>query len=303
MATHIISRRIQNIIQYVYDFNYPSKKDIIEFLKEKDFNISYRTLERDIERIRADFGLEIAYSKADNGYYIDEEKSVRVDSFFKFLEIVSLANIFSESLQDSNKILDYVSFDDSKYFKGIENLKDLLIAINQNRKIKFVHENYELHTLKEYQITPLLLKEYENRWYVIGVPEGMNEIRTFGVDRLSRLTVSKLSKIKKKVFIKQINNFKNIIGLNFEDGKPEKISILVDELHIKYMKSLPLHQSQVIHSKNPENKHQVDFYLIPNYEFMTQILKMGDAVEVISPTELRDEIKTMLKSTLKMYGQ
>ena len=48
MATHIISRRIQNIIQYVYDFNYPSKNDIIEFLKEKDFNISNRTLERDM---------------------------------------------------------------------------------------------------------------------------------------------------------------------------------------------------------------------------------------------------------------
>jgi len=301
MATHIISRRIQNIIQYVYDFKYPSKQDILNFLKERDFNISNRTLERDIERIRADYGLEIAYSKANNGYYIDEDKSVRVDSFFKFLEIVSVADIFSESLLDSNKILDYVSFDDSKYFRGVENLKDLLIAINQNRKIQFVHENYELHTLKEYQITPLLLKEYENRWYVIGVPEEMNEIRTFGVDRLSKLVLGKISKIKKKSFTKQVNNFQNIVGLNFEDGKSVKISILVDGLHIKYMKSLPLHHSQSIHPKNSENKHQVDFHLIPNYEFMTQILKMGDYAEVISPIELRDEVRGMLESTLKNY--
>ncbi len=302
MSTHIISRRIQYIIQYVYDFRYPSKRNIKEFLEEKDFNISYRTLERDIERIRTDFGLEIAYSKANNGYYIDREKSVKVDSFFKFLEIVSLADIFSESLLDSNKILNYVSFDDSKYFRGIKNLKDLLIAISQNRKIQFVHENFELQTFKKYQIAPLLLKEYENRWYVIGIPDGMTEIRTFGVDRLSKLRVSKLSEIKKKAFAKQINNFKNIVGINFENGKPIKISILVDELHIKYMKSLPLHHSQIIHPINLDNKHQVDFYLIPNYEFMTQILKMSDSAEVISPVELREEVKNMLKSTLKMYG-
>ncbi len=301
MATHIISRRIQNIIQYVYDFKYPSKQDILNFLKEKDFNLSARTLERDIERIRADFGLEIAYCKVDNGYYIDEDKSVRVDSFFKFLEIVSIADIFSESLLDSNKILDYVSFDDSKSFRGIENLKDILIAINQNRKIKFVHENFEMHTFKEYEITPLLLKEYENRWYVIGVPERMNEIRTFGVDRLSKLIVGKISKLKMKTFAKQINNFKNVVGINFEDGKPVKISILVDGLHIKYMKSLPLHHSQIIHSKNSDNKHLVDFYLIPNYEFMTQILKMGDYAEVISPSGLRNEIKIMLRNTLHNY--
>ncbi len=301
MATHIISRRIQYIIQYVYDFKYPSKQNILDFLKEKDFKISNRTIERDIERIRADFGLEIAYSKTNNGYYIDEDKSVRVDSFFKFLEIVSLADIFSESLLDSNKILDYVSFDDSRYFKGVENLRDILIAISQKRKILFIHENFELHTLKKYTITPLLLKEYENRWYVIGVPDGMNKIRTFGVDRLSKLKVGKSSKIKKNNFDKQIQNFENIVGINFEDGKPVNMSLLVDELHIKYMRSLPLHHSQSIHPKNSENKHQVDFYLIPNYEFMTQILKMGDSSEVISPVEFRDEVKGMLERSLKKY--
>ena len=301
MATHIISRRIQNIIQYVYDFKYPSKQEILNFLVEKDFKISTRTLERDIERIRADFGLEIAYSKTDNGYYIDEDKSVRVDSFFKFLEIVSIADIFSESLLDSNKILDYVSFDDSKSFRGIENLKDLLIGINQNRKIKFVHENFEMHTFKKYEITPLLLKEYENRWYVIGVPNGMNEIRTFGVDRLSKLIVGKISKLKKNTFAKQINSFKNVVGINFEDGETVKISILVDELHIKYMKSLPLHQSQEIYPTKIDGKYKVTFNVILNYEFKTQILKMSDSVEVISPIELRDEIRGMLESSLKKY--
>lgn len=302
MASHIISRRIQFIIQYIYDDHYPSKVDLINFLTEKDFKVSPRTLERDIDRIRADFGLEITYSKANQGYYIDKSKSVKVESFFKFLEIVTVADILSESLKDSNTILDFVSFDDSKNFKGIENLKIILAAISQNRKLQFVHENFWRATLKEYVITPLLLKEYENRWYVIGVPEEMNEIRTFGIDRITEPTLSTLSNIKKNQFKNQLKNFDDIIGLDFNQGKPTNIRLLVDGIHIKYMKSLPLHHSQNIHTENENGEFFVDFFLSPNYEFTTQILKIGNEVEVLYPPELRDEIKNTLTKTLKKYN-
>lgn len=302
MATHIISRRIQYIIQYVHDYYYPSKQEIIQFLNEKDFNLSSRTIERDFERIRTDFGLEITYSKANQGYYIDKSKSVKVESFFKFLEIVTVADILSESLKDSNKILNYVSFDDSKYFKGIENVREILIAVSQKRKIQFVHENFFSNTFKKYEISPLLLKEYENRWYVIGVPEGMNEIRTFGIDRITELSLGKISRLKRSSFKSQLKSFDNIIGLNFDQGEPVKVRLLIDGVHIKYMKSLPLHHSQVIHSENDKGQCFVDFFLIPNYEFMTQILKIGEEAEVIYPIELKKEIKNVLTRTLEKYN-
>ncbi|MBI9041953.1 WYL domain-containing protein [Lutibacter sp.] len=301
MATHIISRRIQCIIQYIYDFHYPSKVDLLNFLKDKDFIVSPRTLERDIERIRTDFGLEIVYSKAHQGYFIDKSKSVKVESFFKFLEIVTVADILSESLKDSNKMLEYVSFDDSKNLKGIDNLKEILVAINQKRKLHFVHENFWRNTLKNYEITPLFLKEYENRWYVIGVPKELNEIRTFGIDRISELKLGTLSNVKRSHFKSQLKNFDDIIGLDFNQGKPTKIRLLVDGIHIKYMRSLPLHHSQNIHTENEKGEFFVDFFLIPNYEFITQILKIGSEVEVIYPTELRDEIKNILTKSLNKY--
>jgi len=301
MASHVIPRRIQYIIQFIYDYNYPSKSEIIRFLEEKDFKVSARTLERDIERIRSDYGLEIVYSKANSGYFIDKSKSVKVESFFKFLEIVTVADILSESLKDSNKILDYVSFDDSKNFKGIANLKEILIAIRQKRKLHFAHENFWRDTLKKYEITPLLLKEYENRWYVIGVPEEMDEIRTFGIDRITELSLGTLSNLKRSQFKSQLKNFDNIIGLDFNKSKPADIRLLVDRIHIKYMKSLPLHHSQNIHTENEKGQSFVDFHLIPNYEFITQVLKIGNEVEVIYPEEFRNEIKNILTDSLKKY--
>jgi len=198
-------------------------------------------------------------------------------------------------------MLEYVSFDDSKSFKGLNNLKPILIALAQKRKLKFVHENYMQKTFKNYEITPFLLKEYENRWYIIGVPEGMEEIRTFGVDRISQISLGSNARLKKQNFENQLKVFDNIIGLDYENNKPVPIRLLVNGLHINYMKSLPIHHSQVIHPIDENEQHFVDFFLVPNYEFKTQVLKMGEEAVVIAPDEFRDEIKNMLQSTLERY--
>jgi len=303
MATHVISRRIQYIIQYIYDTHFPSKNNMIEILRDNDFLISPRTFDRDLERIRADFGLVILYDKQKDGYYIHKDKSVKVASFFKFLEIVTVADIFSASLKDSSKILDYVSFDDSKSFKGVHNLKSILIAISLNQQIRFVHENYANKTLKDYIISPLLLKEYENRWYVIGIPDETNEIRTFGLDRITNIILGETTSIRKTDYKQQLAIFNSIIGLDYENSKPIEIRLRVNELHINYMRSLPIHHSQVIHdTKNEEGQHFVDFFLVPNYEFKSQVLKMGVEAVVISPETLKVEIKGMLKAALKQYS-
>jgi predicted DNA-binding transcriptional regulator YafY len=301
MATHVISRRIQYIIQSMHDSYFPSKQSMLDALKEKDFSVSARTLDRDLERIRTDFGLEILYDKSRNGYYIDEDNSVKVDSFFKFLEIVTIADVFSEHTRSSKKILKFVSFDDSKSFKGLNHLKTILMAISQCKDLDFVHENFTNKTNKDYQISPLLLKEYENRWYVIGVPKGMNEIRTFGIDRISQLFLGDESNLKRAQFEDQLKVFDTIIGLDYENKKPIKITLLINELHVNYLRSLPIHHSQVIHDVNNQGQLLVDFFLVPNYEFKTQVLKMGENALVVYPIEFKEEIKNMLKVTLDRY--
>jgi predicted DNA-binding transcriptional regulator YafY len=300
MSSYIISLRIQLLIQYVYDNKYPTKEAILKYLKEKDLEVAPRTIERYLEKIRADFGIEIEYDSKERGYFINEEKSVKVDSFFKFLEIVQVADIFTKSLKDSNKMLEYVSFDDSKNFKGIDNLKDLLLAIKDNREITFQHENYWKNSTKPYTVTPLILKEYLNRWYVICVIDNNDTIRTFGLDRISNIEIKEFSNKKRKDYFKKLSKFEHTVGLTYGEGEPEKVSLLVDELHVKYMRSLPLHQSQII-LPNKDKKHQVDFYLYPNYEFKTQILKIGAEVQVLSPQYLRDEIIGLLEKSLNNY--
>ena len=175
------------------------------------------------------------------------------------------------------------------------------MASSKQRELSFNHLTFEHNTIKEYKITPFILKEFENRWYVIGIPKNKNEIRTFGIDRISDIKVEKKATLKKTVFKNQLKIFDNLIGLYTDDKKAVKIRLSVNEIHVNYMRSLPLHHSQIIHPKNDKGFHFVDFYLIPNYEFKTLVLKMGDYTSVISPPKLREEIKKMLNDTIKNY--
>ena len=88
MSRYAIPLSQQAIIQFVSDKHYPSKQDILNHLGERDLATSSRNLDRYLGAIRADFGLELKYCRRNRGYYIDEEQSVRVDSFFKYLELV-----------------------------------------------------------------------------------------------------------------------------------------------------------------------------------------------------------------------
>ena len=300
MSKFAIPRGLHSIIQFVKNNPYPSKEDIIYHLEDKDLSVSSRTLDRYLASIRADLGVAITHSKANNGYFIDEENSVRVESFFRYLELVEIADIFSKSLMDSNEILEYVSFDDSRNFKGIENLKAILIAIKENKQLTFQHHNFSRDSQREYNITPLLLKEYLNRWYVIGAFE-KDEIRTFGIDRISDLKVGKQSKFKREHFKDSLAKFNHTVGLTYLDSEPEKVVLLVDELHVKYMQTLPLHNSQIIYPKDENSQHKVEFFVYPNYEFKTQILKIGAEVEVLEPLYLRQEIREILELSLKKY--
>jgi predicted DNA-binding transcriptional regulator YafY len=131
----------------------------------------------------------------------------------------------------------------------------------------------------------------------------LKEIRTFGIDRLSDIEVGSLSKLKKENYTKHLDVFDTIIGLDHENNaKPFKVQLLVNGLQVNYLRSLPLHHSQVIHSKNEKGQYFIDFFLFPNYEFKSQILKMGNDAVVLHPKELKMEIKEILETTLNRYN-
>ena len=299
MSKHGTIQRYTLIIEKIRSNQYPTFKIIKEFLFTQGFEISTRTIQRDIEQIRFEFGIEIKYDRLNNGYFIDEEQSINIESFLRFLEIVGTADLLSESLKDSKDSLNYITFESKGNLKGIKNLKLLLFAIKNHRKISFLHEKFETGKTRKYSLKPYLLKEYQNRWYVIGIVGNLNEFRTFGIDRIENLEITDeiFTPDKKKDPLKM---FENIVGLIYSINKLEEVILSFTPLQGKYIKALPLHKSQEIIVDN-EKELVIKLQIIPNFEFEQKILMLGDRVKVIEPEWLAGEIKEILKNSLKQY--
>ena len=95
MTKHGTIRRYSLIIEKMGNKQYPSFNLIKDYLHEHGFELSSRTIQRDLEQIRFEFGIEINYNRNKNGYYIDEELSINMNAFLQFIEIVSTAFSFA----------------------------------------------------------------------------------------------------------------------------------------------------------------------------------------------------------------
>ena len=180
MSTQGTIKRYILIIEKIDDSKDPSLQDIREHLRDQGFEISERTLQRNIEAIRLEFNIDIKYDYNFKGYYIDQDSTDSLESFLKFLEIAGTAELISDSIKEDRKTLQYLSFDTAAYLKGVEYLKILLKAIKDSKAVSFNKVNYKSEKSSTYTIEPYLLKEYQNRWYVVGYVPKIQEVRTFG---------------------------------------------------------------------------------------------------------------------------
>lgn len=305
MAGYKLLKRLEIIIHLLDAFPYASKENLRNRLfYDYEIQLTNRTLERDFKALETDFGIGLHYDAQRNGYLLDHKDKERVQSFFKYVELVHLGELFKENLQDFDLLREKVILEDSAKFKGIQHIKPLLLAIKQRKAIDFVYENYTRKTIKSYKIYPLQIREYINRWYIIGVPLGSDHIHTFGLDRISELATRERVTIKTQNFEQQLKKFHSIVGLNYNAAeKIECVHLAVTSKQYKYLYSLPLHHSQHLEQERADGRVELSYYLIPNYELKMQLLKMGPEIEVLQPAWLREEVRSMIEASLQLYKE
>jgi predicted DNA-binding transcriptional regulator YafY len=299
MSKHGTIRRYALIIEKAGRKMYPSFKEIRDYLFDHGFELSARTIQRDLEQIRYDFGIEIAYDRHHDGYYIDREHSFNLDNFLRFLEIVTTAELLTESLKESRESLNYISFESRGDLRGSENLKPLLFAVRNHRKISFEYEKFQTSSRQRRYVKPYLLKEYMNRWYLVGTTGTTDQLRIYGIDRITSLIVRE-DTFERQPGLQPAALFDNIIGVTCTDDKPLEVILSFTPLQGKYIKSLPLHHSQEILADS-KSELRIRLHIIPNFEFRQRILMLGPAVRVIEPQWLATEVQQSLQAALDRY--
>ncbi len=296
MPLHSTLKRYFLILEKLRGDKKPTFKSIKNYLDDFDLNISHRTLQRDIEQIRNEFGIEISYNREKGFYVIDEAASYSLKAFMAFMEMNMTADLIRQSLKEQKLLLKHLQFEPVDFLRGHENLKTLIDAISQRRWVSFRHENFGTNTTRGYKVMPGFLRRYQNRWYLIAQNK-TNHI-TFGIERISELKL--LPEKFKDTDIRYPEKIDSVIGLNYSGGDVQKIVIQADAVQSKFLLSLPLHPSQT-RIKETKDYSVFEYRLIPNLELMQAILRMGEQVKVLDPQSLVDEIRNSLRESLRQY--
>ncbi len=259
-----------------------------------NIGFSKRTLQRDIREISNIFGIDIEYSKSEKGYFINQSETENMN-FQRMIEAFDMFN----SLNLTQDLTPFIHLEKRKP-QGTENLYGLLHAIKNKFQIKFSYQKFWEDEISKRTVEPYALKEFKNRWYIMAKDSKDNSIKSFALDRLSNLEISNKTFLHPDTYnIEQ--SYRYCFGIiSPNDEEPQDIILSFDPFQGKYIKTLPLHDTQQILVDN-EDEVQIKLKLCVTHDLIMELLSFGDNMKVLKPDTLITEIKTAHEKAYKQY--
>ncbi|MFT5725240.1 MAG: putative DNA-binding transcriptional regulator YafY [Bacteroidia bacterium] len=278
--------------------------------------VSWRSIAGDISAMRNDEQLGYlapiknikgqGYTYTDPKYSIDSIPLLKEEltaiafaaNVLKQYSHVDLFSTFSEAVEklsdkvelhikenDTTALGNVISFEQSNADGGNQYINDLLQHIRQHTTVIIEYHSFSSNSVKSHTLHPYFLKEYRNRWYVVGFHEGYKQIRTLALERMKSIVPDYDASYKPSEFDIQ-SYYKDAMGVSITQEKPQKIVLELSPKEYQYIESQPLHNSQKLISQN-KDEVRIELFAILNYELKSTLLSMGSNVIVKEPASLK----------------
>lgn len=316
---------------------FPTKEELRTACEEalygsKGDRISISTIEKDLNAMRNDGGLgyyaPIAYHRDQRGYHYEED-GFSIDNLqlnpeelesirFAARTLVQFKNVpvFSQFGQAIGKIDDrlrmapnldtrnldaVVQFESAPATRGSELLMPILENIQSKQMLAMTYKKFQSDAAKEVLLHPYLLKEYRNRWYVIGWNPERDAYRTYGLDRIQKLNETAEFFTVRNDFNAD-DFFLHSFGISKIAEAPCDVKIHCSQLEFEYLSAQPVHSSQKLTDLG-NGSFELSLHVLLTFELIQFLLGLGSAVKVIEPKELQKLMLQNLSNALNLYGE
>ena len=257
-------------------------------LAERTF-ANYRA---NIEQI---FNIEIKCDRATNEYFIDNEYDLNGNSIRDWmLNSLSLRNLLNESVGLHERLI-IEDVPSSHRFLTV-----IIDAMRDNRRVCISYKGYNMSDYQDMFIHPYCLRLFKRRWCLVAYSEYSKGNRLFMLDRARSVEVLTDSFTMPEDFDAE-EYFNDIYGVRQTDkSEMTKIVLKVNANRCDLLRNLPLHPSQKEIETTPEYSiFKVE--LKPNFDLKQELISYLDALEVLEPVSLRDELRMTIKSMYRKY--
>ncbi len=214
-------------------------------------------------------------------------------------EIVNkLQNKINANIEKSSAIIQF----EKHTVLGTGFIDDLFTAIKEHLPLRITYQPFTAHEATQVIFHPYLLKEYRNRWFLIGRDGDNKNVRNLALDRIKKIKNSDIPFIPNNLFDPE-TYFNNFIGVTILKG--EEIQIIEIKVVAKlapYIRTKPIHQTQEVIKECSNGEIIIKLNLIYNYELCSVLLGFGADIEVLKPVSLRENLKNVFKKGFDLYA-
>ena len=188
----------------------------------------------------------------------------------------------------------------------------LFTSIKLKQVISLEYHTFEDSNVRIVEVCPYLLKEYNNRWFLIAAACDTGKILTFPLDRIDEFSISYIQKYisAPKDFDEY---FEDIIGVTYNNDAPlEEVIFWVSDKSKDYVLTKPIHGSQILirgsrevdlHAQYPKllGGNYFRIKCRENYELIRELISFGPELIVVAPMHIVEKIEDRLKLMINYY--
>ncbi len=291
-----------------------------------DKGVSLRTIRLDLNAMRSDkLGYNAPIIVTDKKYYSYENPDYSITNipltsqdlavlqevthllkqfkgFSHFDDMTEMVNKLEDKINsEQTQQPQVIDFEKNELLTGLKWLDLLYKNIITQTTVQLTYQSFKAREATDIVIFPYYLKEYRNRWFILGMKKKDKQIATLALDRILNIAQlpDELFRLNPK-FSPQ-TYFKDIVGVTRNEADtPTHIIFIANHLQAPYIKTKPIHTSQLILE---ETKDGTTFSIdvIPNFELERELLGYGEGLKIISPSNLIRLFRRKSKLLYEVY--
>lgn len=227
-------------------------------------------------------------------YYIDDAKEINFSEWrTRMVNLLAVNSL----IKDCKALDDRILFEPVP--SGEKYLTTFIEAIRDGTVLEMTYQSFYKPAPSTFPIETYCLKMFRQRWYIVALSRGHNQLRVYSLDRIKELKPTSEKYILPTDFDGE-TYFKDTYGVSGMEYQPQPIEIKVVAIEANYFRTLPLHHSQEEIERN-ENFSIFRYNIIPSFEFTQELLKQGANLEVLSPQWYRDEFAEKIAQMHQIY--
>ena len=290
-----------------------------------DKGVSKRTVQMDLQMMRSDkLGYHAPIIVIDKKYYTYEDPEYSITNIpltdrdlGKLSEVVDILKQFKgfthfqelsgmvQKLEDKihvskTKERPIIDLEKNENLKGLEFIDPIYKAIVNKTCLEVSYKSFKAQSATSFDFHPALLKEFRNRWFVLGKKTSDKPYLLLALDRIESLKDS----LEELMYFDEneiIHYFNDVVGVSVNIGEaPQPVKLFIDRSNAPYVLTKPIHHSQKLVEKNDQGII-ISLSVQLNFELEREIMGFGDSIKVISPARLRSRIKERLAHSIDLY--